>query len=160
MQFYRSLIIHLVQHPPNHFAGWSYTMIAQQRFWFSGSHREIQNDVIKFGREPLHTRQSTTPSTRRRSEQFAGWSENNFCQVDRKEHWKNCRCAWSKDDTEQSTVWSYLKFLDFDMLSATFPQNHQTHNCNSGFICSTSKLNKKRPQEPKDDFPHFSSRNL
>lgn len=85
-----------------------------------GKSWDIQNDFIKFGREPLHStrRHSTTPTTRRRSEQFAGWSENNFCQVDRKEHWKNCRCAWSKDDMEQSTVWSYLKFLDFDMLSA------------------------------------------
>lgn len=45
---------YLVQHPANHFAGW-YTMIAQQRFWFSGSHREIQNVFIKFGREPLVT---------------------------------------------------------------------------------------------------------
>ena len=129
-------------------------MIAQQRFWFSGSHREIQND--KFGREPLHsTRHSTTPTTRRRSEQFAGWSENNFCQVDRKEHWKNCRFAWSKDDTEQSTVWSYLKFLDFDMLSATVLQNHQTHNCNSGFICSNSKLNKNVHKNRKMAFHIF-----
>lgn len=41
------------------------------------------------------------------------------------------------------------------MLSATVPQNHQTHNCNLGFICSNSKLNKNVHKNRKMTFHIF-----
>lgn len=41
------------------------------------------------------------------------------------------------------------------MLRATVPKNHQTHICNSGFICSTSKLNKNVHKNRKMTFHIF-----
>ncbi len=128
----------------------------------SGSHREIQNDKIPIN-SLNHSNDLLTKLPleiaavwNRRSEQFAGWSENNFCQVDRKEHWKNCRCAmmcliksWNRTINglvipKVSWFWYVKRHRKIIKLTIAIQASF-----------ALLRSSKKHPQEPNDDWNHI-----